>query len=123
MKTYRVGLLHKIEGVKEFNEETQKEEVMQPGLELLFVHLQEELRYQSEVLDGIVLNQKIQTAMFATILKVSPQEWFDLTGDKNQEMNVWLQNYKTILDKNAAEELAKEKATTEKVSEFEPPKE
>ena len=117
--TYHVGLLHKIEGVKEFDAEAKQEKIMQPGLEQLFIKLQQELLYQSQVLDGIVLNQKTQMAMFATILKITPQAWFDLTEEKNQEMNIWMQNYKNILDAYAAKQKAEEEKPNEVLKEFE----
>lgn len=117
---YQVGLLQKLEGVYEFNEETKQPELKQPGLEQLFTTLQQELLYLSENFERLIVANKTQTAMFATILKISPQAWFDLTGDKNQEMNAWMQNYKTILDANEAKERAEEAKQAEVLKELKP---
>ena len=118
--TYRVGMLQKIEGVVEMNEETKQPEVKQPGLEQLFTGLQQELLYLSENFERLIIANKTQTAMFATVMKITPQEWFDITGDKNQEMNVWIQNYKNILEAYEAKEKAEAEKQSEALKDFKP---
>ena len=113
---YHVGLLHKIEGVKDFNEETKEEIILQPGMEQLWQELRARFDDLQNMAQLIAFNQKIQTAMFATIQKITPEQWFALTEDKNQEMNNWMTNYGNIMaaqkakdEKEAAEQAEKTK--------------
>lgn len=111
--SYRIGLLQKFEGTKDFDEKTQKEVLLQKGMEQLWM----ELRDMYQVL---ALNQKIQRAVFAVMAGIKVEDMAGIMENRETEVNAWLQNYETLMAKKMEEMQKQEAEQAEKLKDFKP---
>lgn len=108
---YSIGLLQKIEGVYELNEETQQPELKQVGMEQLWGEIK-------NMVEALIFEKQIQQAILGVMLKIDPNEMAEYFDKHEAEVNKWITNYKSSMHQNLARVEKEEKENIEKSKKF-----
>lgn len=118
--SYETGLLQKFEGAWEMEEGKSEPILRQKGMEQLFQELGQSHNLIAKLLETEIFQLKVLQVFIFIHLGINPEDLNQALKDKETEINVWMQNFKSIVEREDAKFEQEANQTAEKLKDFKP---